>query len=279
MASFSSSDAGAEKENRDVAGPYPLSYQRGALHVQPPFDTEDDRPTNEHVLNVAFFSFFGFTMVQSGFALMVNSESMLADSEAMGVDAMTYLFNLCAERIKNAPISVEELQLSLEERTHKRKIKRLYLELIPPLISVATLIAVTIATMRDALHTLCGNEVDDSSSRDEEKVGVMLLFSSLNLLLDMVNVTCFARADKAFGIAVIQSQGEFRKSIRRASEDLSLLVNNKMPVTYERDESNGIELHASRAMSMDESSEEAADLVNLNMCSAWTVSIPSYFAQ
>lgn len=278
MASLSSSDAGAEKENRDGAGPYPLSYQRGALHGQPPFDTKDERPTNEYVLNVAFFSFFGFTMVQSGFALMVNSESMLADSEAMGVDAMTYLFNLCAERIKNAPLSVEELQLSLEERKYKRKMKRLYLELIPPLISVATLIAVTIATMRDALHTLARNEVDDSS-RDDEKVGVMLLFSSLNLLLDMVNVTCFARADKAFGLAVIQSQDGFRKSIRRASEDLSLLVNNKMPVSYERDESNGIELHAPRAMSMDEASEEPVDFVNLNMCSAWTVRVPSYFAQ
>lgn len=270
--------ASSNNENKDGTGLYPLSYQRGALHVQPPFDTEDERPTNEYVLNVAFFSFFGFMMIQSGFALMVNSESMLADSEAMGVDAMTYLFNLCAERIKNAPFSVEELQLSFEERKHKRKIKRLYLELIPPLISVATLIAVTIATMRDALHTLSGNEIDDSS-KDEEKAGVMLFFSSLNLLLDVVNVMCFARADKAFGLAVIQSQGEFRKGIRRASEDLSLLVNNKEPVTYDRDESNGIELLASRAMSLDEASEEAADLVNLNMCSAWTVCIPSYLAQ
>ena len=268
--------ASANNENEDGTGPYPLSYQRGALHVQPPFDTEDERPSNEYVLNVAFFSFLGFMMIQSGFALMVNSESMLADSEAMGVDAMTYLFNLCAERIKNAPCSVEELQLSFEERKHKRKMKRLYLELIPPFISVATLIAITITTMRDALHTLSGNKMIDDSSRDEEKAGVMLFFSSMNLLLDVVNVTCFARADKAFGLAVIQSQGEFRRSIRRASEDLSLLVKNKMPVTYERDDSNGIELLVSRAMSMDEASEEAANLVNLNMCSAWTVRFPPF---
>jgi hypothetical protein len=189
---------------------------------------------------------------------------------------MTYLLNLCAERFKNAPFSSQELQLSLEKRQHKRKIKRLYLELIPPLLSVSTLIAVTIATMRDALHTLLGDEVDDSAG-DDEKVGVMLLFSSLNLLLDVVNVICFARADQAFGLMAIQSQNEFRKSIRRASEDVSLLMNKKTPASHE-EESNRIEL---RAMSIEEAtSEESLDLVNLNMCSAWTVRVPpSFFIQ
>jgi hypothetical protein len=76
-------NAGAENEKGGGAGPYPLSYQHGALINQPPFDTEDERPTNEYVLNVAFFSFLGFMILQSVFALMVNSESMLADSEAM----------------------------------------------------------------------------------------------------------------------------------------------------------------------------------------------------
>ena len=34
--------------------------------------------------------------IQAVFAIIANSESMLADSEAMSVDALTYLFNLCA---------------------------------------------------------------------------------------------------------------------------------------------------------------------------------------
>jgi hypothetical protein len=39
--------------------------------------------------------------VQTVFALIANSsEAMLADSEAMSVDAFTYLFNLWAERIE-----------------------------------------------------------------------------------------------------------------------------------------------------------------------------------
>jgi Co/Zn/Cd efflux system component len=71
---------------------------------------EDDRqrmddtskPTNEYVLNVAFTPFVGFEC-QAVFALIANSEAMLADSEVMSVDAFTYLFNLWAERIKKEP--------------------------------------------------------------------------------------------------------------------------------------------------------------------------------
>jgi hypothetical protein len=63
------------------------------------------KPTNEYVLNVAFYSFVGFMSVQAVFALIANSEAMLVDSEAMSVDAFTYLFNLWAERIKREPLS------------------------------------------------------------------------------------------------------------------------------------------------------------------------------
>jgi hypothetical protein len=204
--------------------------------------------------------------------LLVSPPFLSAVVFFKGVDAMTYLFNLCAERFKNAPFSSQELQLSLEERQHKQKMKRHYLELIPPLLSVCTLLAVTIATMRDALHTLLEDEVDNIAG-DDEKIGVMLLFSSLNLLLDVVNVTCFARADQAFGLMAIPSQNEFRESIRRASDDLSHLMHSKIPVVSHAEESNGIELHA---LSMDEATnnEESLDLVNLNMCSAWTVRAP-----
>jgi hypothetical protein len=124
--------------------------------------------------------------------------------------------------------------------------------------------------MSDAFHTLLEEEVDNIAG-DDEKIGVMLLFSSLNLLLDVVNVTCFARADQAFGLMAIPSQHGFRKSIRRASEDLSLLMHHKTPVSPHEEESNAIELHA---MSMDEATnEQSLDSVNLNMCSAWTVRV------
>jgi len=217
-------------------------------------------------------------LIQAGFAIMVGSQSMLADSEAMGVDAMTYLFNLCAERIKNAPYSAQELRLPADVRDYKRTLKRLYLELIPPMISVTTLIAVTIVTMHDAMETLFGNEKHANGSKDGEMVGVMLFFSTLNLMLDVVNVTCFARADQAY-VNVIQNQevkDDFKKSIRsrRPSEDLSLMVSSAQ-TPYESGDIEVKELHAYGTIgTVDEvvGSEETLELVNLNMCSAWTVS-------
>jgi Co/Zn/Cd efflux system component len=94
MASLSAADAGAENEKGDGDGPYPMSYQHGALNNQPTFDNEGKRPTNECVLNVAFFSFFGFMILQAVFALIVKSESMLADSEAM-VRCIYLLLHAC----------------------------------------------------------------------------------------------------------------------------------------------------------------------------------------
>mmetsp|Transcript_18139 Transcript_18139/g.20670 ORF Transcript_18139/g.20670 Transcript_18139/m.20670 type:complete len:120 (+) Transcript_18139:136-495(+) len=57
-------------------------------------------PTNEYVLNIAFFSFLFFVLFQAFFAVLARSQAMLADCMAMSVDAFTYLFNLVAERLK-----------------------------------------------------------------------------------------------------------------------------------------------------------------------------------
>ena len=224
--------------------------------------------------NVAFLSFIGFTIFEAIFALIVKSESMLADAEAMAVDAMTYLFNLCAERIKKAPYTESELRMPADVREHRRKMKRLYLELFPPLISVTTLLAVTVLTLRDSLHTLFGEDNEEESSvTEDEKAGVMLFFSALNLALDVMNVMCFARADQAFGLSVMKSQEEFRKSLQSTrSEDLALLENARMRISYD-EEGDGIEVkewNASRSRSIGEDSEDSYALVNLNMCSAWT---------
>lgn len=261
------------------------SYQQGGrdLATYEHFvrsESERGRPTNEYVLNVAFFSFFGFMLLQAGFAILVDSQSMLADSEAMGVDAITYLFNSCAERIKNAPYSAQELKLPADVREYKRTLKRLYLELIPPLISVSTLIGVTVLTLCDATHTLFGGDNKNSevdTDADDEMVGVMLFFSALNLVLDIVNVTCFAKADQAY-VHVLQSQDElteFKKSLRgrTPSEDLTLLLpNTKPPIAGNGSHGNGSSTYESNGVMVDEDivDDKSLALVNLNMCSAWT---------
>lgn len=207
--------------------------------------------------------------VQAFFALIANSESMLADSEAMSVDALTYLFNMCAERIKNRPYSEVELSLPTPVRVRRRTMKRLYLELVPPLISVTTLVIVTVYVLNDSLHTLFGTDPEFEKTKDDVDVGVMLLFSGINLLLDIVNVTCFARANQAFGLQSVGSKSTDRKQKR--TNDLV-----KMTSVGAEVELNEIIATESTRLVADEDAarmeKENPYGPNLNMCSAWTVS-------
>jgi len=254
-----------------------------ADHRPPP------RPSNEYVLNVAFVSFLGFMLVQAVFALIAHSEAMLADSEAMMVDALTYLFNLCAERIKNRPLTDDERQMDPRHVQYRREMLRLYLELIPPALSVATLIAVTVLTLREATNTLKrSHEADASGGGDNEEednvsLPIMLIFSGANLLLDFVNVTCFARADMNFGLDVVRREQfsikeSFREtfgspptvsSSRRPTTEATSLLSNRTDLDYEL----GLSHVASRdrVSSSDLYPDKPHEIVNLNMCSAWTV--------
>lgn len=149
----------------------------------------------------------------------------------MMVDVVTYLFNFLAERHKHGTPGMSPRDLRL---------RRLYLELIPPLISVSTLIAVTVAALGEAFRTLV-NKDDTPEGRPD--LGIMLLFSGLNLLLDILNVHCFARVDQAVGLPGRATAG--------LTEGTPLL-----------------ERQVSEAES--EESTDATGVLNLNMCSAWT---------
>lgn len=233
-------------------------HQRDHLGGSPDSDT----PSNEYVLNVAFLSFVLFMALQGFFALVANSQSMLADSEAMSVDALTYLFNLLAERIKNRPPTEKELLLPLIVREHNKEMKRLYLELIPPLISVTTLIAVTIVTLKEAFHTLYG----EGAEEEDVSANLMLFFSGLNLLLDVVNVTCFARAHQAYGLQKTYDSSSL------SQEESNLLERNPRRDEEEEGERRPITCLPSDHETHDSFFEAWFGNVNLNMCSAWTVS-------
>ena len=151
-------------------------------------------PSNEYVLNFAFFSFLAFMTVQAFFAVAAKSQSMLADSLAMSVDAFTYLFNLAAERLKHR--SPQHYQyLSVEEAKRRKKMIRLYLEFIPPMISVCALLVVSTQALLDAVTTIISppEMAGDSSGVVEPDINIMLIFSSFNLGLDLLNVTCFSK--------------------------------------------------------------------------------------
>jgi Co/Zn/Cd efflux system component len=246
--------------NRDSKTMQSYHNQKGAENEDKDQSSQEEGTetiTNEYVLNVAFWTFIGFLVLEAFFAIIAGSQSMLEDAEAMTVDAFTYLFNLCAERIKHRPYTEKELGMPPAVRAYRRELLRLYLELIPPLISVATLIAVTVFALKTSLVTL--NQGEGLPEADVD-VNLMMLFSFLNLILDIVNVTCFARAHQAFGLTSIHREKDPTNYSIRDARNLNEMENllggdsHSEPPSGDNEDSNG-------------------DLfVNLNMCSAWTVS-------
>lgn len=156
-------------------------------------DAGKEEVNNEYVLNVAFFSFFIFMMVQAAFAIIARSQSMLADSMAMSVDAFTYLFNLAAERLKHRSSKRDDdANIPIEEKKRRKKIMRLYLEFIPPTISITALVAVSIQAFMEAMSTIV-NYGSDTNDEDAPDAQLMLIFSGINLGLDILNVSCFSK--------------------------------------------------------------------------------------
>lgn len=170
--------------------------------------TITDPNLNERLLMIAFITFFTFAIVQFIFAFIAESQAMIGDSVAMIVDAITYLINFCAERTKNQFESeseqlVKETSESLIiQRQRKQRKLTLKLEIIPPLISVTTLIIVTIIVTRKAILVLLsetGSNAINASLQQQPNVDIMLGFSAANLLLDFVNVFCFAKSKHLLG--------------------------------------------------------------------------------
>ncbi|KAL7527429.1 hypothetical protein ACHAXR_001958 [Thalassiosira sp. AJA248-18] len=170
----------------------------------------------------------GFTSVQTIVALIAKSEAMMGDSAAMAVDALTYGFNLYAERKKNedneinrgSNVSESGIELSagaaalgdetnnittheaekmrLERHLQSRR-RHLHLELVPPLMSVSILLVVISFVLRKSIHTLVLDAHRNEREQSRPNLVLMMTFSTLNLLLDVVNVTCFARAKHLMG--------------------------------------------------------------------------------
>lgn len=233
--------------------------------------------SNEYVLNIAFLSFAGFTALQFFFAILANSQSMMADCAAMSVDVISYLVNFWAERLKHgsSPLTMQQLRL-----------KRLYLELIPPLVSVITLVTVTVLSLQSALDTLIlvynlDPEQNATTTTDDTtpKVGLMLLFSGLNLLLDFLNVFCFARVEQAVGWPGqhgnehIHVHYEHSHRAPQEQQQGGEIPHETTPLVSvfasgTRDEVDDDEEEDNDQSTV--SSEVETQGRNLNMCSAWT---------
>jgi hypothetical protein len=132
----------------------------------------------------------------------------------------------------------------------------------------------------------------DGGEEEDESVSlpIMLLFSAANLILDILNMTCFARANMNFGLDIVRREqftinedlhgssrlnqshqlGEpdtvagSQRMLEVASETTALVE------TTELTEAGRV--HRRRISSSDlYHPEKPHEIVNLNMCSAWTV--------
>lgn len=184
---------------------------------------------------------------------------MLTDCAAMYVDVMSYLVNYMAERLKygHSEKTVQELRL-----------RRLYLELVPPLVSVATLVGVTIVSLQQACEILLklDNQRQQANNGDDETtpdLSLMLLFSALNLLLDFINVSCFARVDQAVGIGLGQ-KGEEKVHVHSQRK---LNKEEQQLVASEKTKFIAKENHYHDDDETSEYSDEEHQGLNLNMCS------------
>jgi hypothetical protein len=214
----------------------PVTLALGQANTFDDHDFEDERPSNERLLLTAFFTFTVFTTFQTIAAFVAGSEAMMGDSGAMLVDALTYLFNLVAERRKSRfeeyyqelqrdqPFDDPRRRAKLKKRAKRKMILRM--ELIPPVISVTTLLCVTGVVLHGSLRMLLLDAHRDRSEQGDPNVTLMLVFSCMNLVLDVVNVFCFARANRLCGYATTP------KHIVPGSADSSVASPRRAPKHY-----------------------------------------------
>ena len=214
-------------------------------------------------------------------AVIAQSEAMLGDSAAMVVDSMTYGFNLYAEKKKKknedfdedeisngaeieiTPVAVggernetTDNDISRYRRILRQRKRHLHLELMPPVMSVSVLLVVIGLVLHDSIHTLIIDAHRSEKEQSRPNLVLMMTFSVLNLVLDLVNVFCFARAKHLMGYKTDNGEG----------------MNNR---ENDLDDEAQYEIHdlLENGSEQDGDEEDDDDRVNLNMCSAYAYTV------
>jgi Co/Zn/Cd efflux system component len=191
----------------------------------------------------------------------------------MLVDATTYLFNFVAERRKKEVIDDCDTEQYATEQTRQRNQRKrvLQLEIMPPVLSVTTLLAITVVVVHKAIRILILDQHRDRSEQTNPNLNLMLAFSTANLVLDGVNVFYFAKAKHLLGYATVERTADDdhhhrgQSATKRQSYSLVLGHDDGM----EEDERCIDESDGSRTFSH-QSADKDEDHANLNMCSAYT---------
>lgn len=210
---------------------------------------------NERLLGIAFVSFMSFALTELVFATRAKSHAMLGDAVAMMVDSLAYLFNWIAERSKNRHYPSDEAVVDPKRRRRCQRKLALQLEIVPPVVSVSILVAVTIVVTGNAVKVL------RSSKRPTTMpdLRIMMLFSIFNLFLDAVNVFCFSKSKQNLGI---------RPEVTTTTTTMSY---GKVANTDDGDDGGHVadHEHDDHDDNDDDTNNDDKD-PNMNMCSAFT---------
>jgi Co/Zn/Cd efflux system component len=197
-------------ENEDTERP--LSFETEQTDGIFSGEVVKGRPSNERLLATAFVTFLSFASLQLVFAFIADSEAMKGDSAAMMVDSMTYLCNWVAEHRKshfdwNGTTGEADVDSARAQKLRERAYRKIVLqmEIVPPLVSVSTLLAVTTVVTYRAIFVLMRGT---SSSSRHPNLRLMMGFSLFNLGLDCLNVFCFARAKHLTGYSTTADDDE-----------------------------------------------------------------------
>jgi Co/Zn/Cd efflux system component len=174
--------------------------------------------SNVALLTVVAVLFGGFALSEALAAALAHSLSLAGDAASMGVDTVTYLINSVAER--------QKARDALTAR------ERLQLELYIPLVSALALLCASGVVVSQAITTLRAPPAVSSSKPD-----IMLVFSGVNLVIDVVAIVFFNRVQ------------QLQAAVRRAAVDDAAAP--LLPTDRDTDTPGG-------------------DASNVNMCSALT---------
>lgn len=226
------------------------------------FPKQSDQTNNERLLCIAFVSFMTFSILQMLAAIIAGSEALLGDSAAMMVDAFTYLLNWYAERQKRTFAQILQGGCDNDMIVLRYRKYHLQLELLPPLVSVTTLVVVIGLVLRNAIRILILDANRDVSLQADPNVNLMLLCSMLNLLLDVLNVFCFAKAKHALGYDTGVHDDE------PVQEHLHLKSGQRL---LDHDETGDRQKSSMEPLEIEQEEEhDHKEEANLNMCSAYT---------
>jgi len=151
-------------------------------------DSAREHRQNMFLLAMVCILFGLFAIAQIIAAVIGNSLSLLGDSSSMIIDAATYGLNMVAEVCKRRGIT---------------KSTRVKLELFIPLFSMVALIATSIYIIEDAAVTVASIEEISADDQNVTNDKLMLIFSCINLGIDVFSVFFFARAKACFGFNTV----------------------------------------------------------------------------